>query len=873
MKKSYQFQPALGRRILCWILPYQERETLLGDFDEIYKDYIRNKGKIAAWLWYWGQILFLLPSFFKNAIYWSFQMFKNYLKTALRNINRYKGYSFINIAGLAIGMTCCILLFSFVRSEINYDRFHENIKDIYRVLFVLEDDIQTVQMAPLGPALSAEFPDITTTVRLWQGNSVVRRGEELFSEQILYADPDFLKMFTFSLLIGSSEQALSDSHSVVISKETALKYFGNKDPLGAQLSIKLGGRFHDFKVTGITREFSRNSSIRFDFLLPFSNITQTLGAEYLNNWGSLANNTFVLFNPGGNPAGVEAQSQEIGKKYFSGFFESFHESLEDFRIVLQPFSEYHLGAFPGGNGLAPNSNRVNIYILSGIAFIILLIAGFNFMNLSMGLASTRFREIGMRKVLGASRRQLVRQFLLEATVLSFLALVTGMVLANLLLPTFNSITGTQLVLNNLSDWRSISLLVGLSFLVGMTAGLYPALIQSRHKIADIFKGSLKIGGGNLLTKTLVVIQFASSIFFIVSAIFMLLQLRFLKSEDIGFDKKQVIIVPFGGGWYSTSEEEKNYYRYKDVISQHTGIINVAGSSKQLTRGISSTIIQIDSRKIRIYRFKVDEDFLDTLGLELLEGRNFLPSSQLDRNNAVIVNETFVKELGLMDPVDKQLAGILLSPIDDPIIIGIVRDYNFRPLKYEIEPAVLMIHSRLPILYAYVKINPHDIQKTVAFLKNTWNQMFPEQLFSYYFLDDIVNSNYRNEERWNRIISYASALAIMIACMGLFGLVSLVIAHRRKEIGIRKVLGATTARIGLLICRDFLVLVGIANILAWPSSYFFITKWLADFPYRIGIGVETFFLGGIITLGVAGLSISYLVTKSARTNPVESIRCE
>ncbi len=203
MKKSYQSQPALGRKILCWILPYQERETLLGDFDEIYKDYIRNKGKIAAWLWYWGQILFLLPSFFKNAIYWSFQMFKNYLKTALRNINRYKGYSFINIAGLAIGMACCILLFSFVRSEINYDRFHKNIKDIYRVLFTLKDDIQTVQMAPLGPALAAEFPDITMTVRLWQGNSVVRRGEELFSEQILYADPDFLKMFTFSLLIGS----------------------------------------------------------------------------------------------------------------------------------------------------------------------------------------------------------------------------------------------------------------------------------------------------------------------------------------------------------------------------------------------------------------------------------------------------------------------------------------------------------------------------------------------------------------------------------------------------------------------------------------------------------------------------------------------
>ena len=847
--------------------------SIAGDLEEEFNGIVVEKGIIIAQIWYLEQILILIPTFILSSFYWSIQMFKNYLKTALRYIRRRKLYSIINIFGLAVAMACCILLFSFIRSEINYDRFHKNIKDIYRVLFALKDGIHTVQMAPLAPAIAAEFPEIIMSVRFWQGSSVVKSGDNLFTEQILYADPNFLSMFTFPLLTGSSEKALVDPYSVILSEKTAVKYFGSNNPLGTQLSIKLGERFHNFIVTGIAQEIPLNSSLRFDFLLPFSNIIHTLGTEYLSNWTSLATNTFIMLRPGGNPTGIEAQSHEIAKKYFSGFLEAFHRSPEELRFILQPFSEYHLGPFGGGNGLAPHSNKANIYILSGIAFIILLIACFNFMNLTVGLASTRFREVGMRKVLGAGKRQLVRQFLLEAIVLSFISLLAGMVLAVLLLPVFNSFIGMQLVLNHLGDWRSISLLASLSILIGITAGLYPALIQSRFNIVEIFKGSQKIGGKNLLTRLLVIIQFASSIFFIVSAIFMFLQLRFIKSKDIGFNKEQVVIVSFGGGWYSTSDKEQDYYRYKNAITGHARIINVAGSSKQLTRGLSSAPIQYEDRKINIYYFKVDEDFLNTLGLELLAGRNFRSSSPSDKNKAIIVNEMFVKKLELKDAVGKQLTGIRLGLIDDPVIIGVVKDYNFRPLKHKIEPAVLIMHYRRPILYAYIKIDPHDVQKTIAFLGNSWSQMFPEQPFNYYFLDDIVEGNYRNEERWNRIIGYASALAIMVACMGLFGLVSLVVAYRRKEMGIRKVLGATAARISLLICRDFLVLVGISNILAWPAAYFFITKWLADFPYRIDIGVDTFFFGGIITLCVAGLSISYLVIKSARANPVESIRYE
>jgi len=865
--------PKLAKLIIHQIAKSINELSIAGDLEEEFNGMAVEKGIILARIWYLRQILILIPAFLLSSFYWSMQMLKNYLKITLRNIRLRKLYSAINIIGLTIAIACSILIFSSIHSEITYDRFHKNIKDIYRVLIAIKDDIYTFQMAPLAPALAADIPDIISSVRLWQGSSVIKRGNNLFTEQILYVDPDFLSIFTFPLLIGSSEKALANPYSVVLSEEAALKYFGTNHPLGALLSIKIGNSFYDFEVTGIAKKIPQNSSIRFDFLLPFSNITHTLGIEYLNNWTSLATNTFIMFGPDSEPTGIEAQTPDIVKKYLLGFLEAWNRSYEDFHFILQPFSEYHLGPYGGGNGLAPFGNRTNLYILSGIALIILLIACFNFMNLSVGLASTRFREVGMRKVLGADKRQLIRQFLFEATVLSFFSLLAGMILAIVFLPVFNYLTGKKIVLYYMGDWKWISLSAGFAILIGMAAGFYPALVQSRIRIVEIFKGRQKIGGKNLLTRLLIIIQFASSIFFIVSAIFMFQQLKYVKSKDIGLNMEQVIILPLGGGWYSTTDKEQDYYRFKSAIAGHDGIISVSGCSHQLTRGFSQSPIQNKGRKITVYDFKVDEDFLETLGLELLEGRNFRSSSASDINKAVIVNEAFVKELELENPIGKQLKDIGWSLIDDFIIIGVVKDYNFRPLMHNIESSVLVMLPRRSILYAYVKIDILNVQNTVAFLRNTWSQMFPDQPFSYYFLEDIVQENYQDEERWSSIISYASAFAVILACMGLFGLVSLVVSNRRKEIGIRKVLGANAARISILLCWDFLVLVSIANILAWPTAYFFITKWLADFHYRIGIRAVIFLLGSIITLCVAGLSISTLIIKSLRANPVDSIRYE
>ena len=690
----------------------------------------------------------------------------------------------------------------------------------------------------------------------------------------MFADPSFLTMFTFPMIKGNTAEALSTPDAIVITDKIAQKYFGTDEPIGEQLSLQIGNAYYTFTVYGVTTSVPSHSSIQFSFLIPFARMAYVFGDEYLTDWSSFETNTFILLDSSAQPTALEAKSRSFAEKYLADLLREADDNVGDFRFQLQSFPRYHLGDIQGGNGLSSTGNRSGLYILSGIVLLILLTACFNFMNISIGLSSTRFKEIGTRKVLGSKRIQLIRQFLEEAIVMVFFSMIAGILLALLFWPAFTALTGLDLVPQRyFLSWQSILAVVGFGILLGLFAGSYPAFLLTRYHSADIFKGRQKLGGNNVFTRSIIILQFAVSVTLIICTIVITQQVTYWNNKPLGFTQERVVVIPFGGGWYSTSHLEDNYRLFKNEILNEANILKVTGISSLLTRGLSSTSVQKEGRRITIYRNKVDIDFLETLQIKLIAGRNFLENSQSDIQNSIIVNEAFVRELELKTPLGAPLEYERISPVDNPVIIGVVEDFNFRSLKYKIDPQMLMLHPSRPIRYALVKIAAEDAQFTIDSLKRAWSKINPDLPFNYYYLDEVVASNYRNEQKWSRISRYAASIAIVIACLGLFGLVSLVVAHRSKEIGIRKVLGASVPGIVKLLSSDFMLLILLSNILSWPVGYFIMKQWLRNYTYHTDLKLYVFITATFITVLITLLTISYHSVKAALANPVDSLKYE
>jgi putative ABC transport system permease protein len=800
-------------------------------------------------------------------------MLKNYIRIAIRNLLKHKGYSFINLFGLAIGLACCILLANLILNELSYDKFHEKAVRIHRVILAIKGETETSTPAPLAPALEQQIPEIEKAVRFWRTQGVARYEAKMFVEPILFADPAFLEMFSFPLAQGNAAQALKDPNSVILSAAMAEKYFGTENPIGKVLTFDLGNETQAMAVTGVLLPMPENSSLKFGFLLPFEKAELVLGDGFLQNWGSFDPNAFVLLADPNQVKSTEEKFIAFVEKNLGGMLAAEKLSPNDFQIKLQPFTAYHLGAISGGNGLSPRGNPMTLLILSGIAMAILFIACFNFTILSLGRSSSRFKEFGMRKVLGAERQQLFKQFIFETLVLSLLALILAMGAAEAFAPTFGNLADRTLSFGyeRLLFW---AVLIGLTLFVGFVAGGYPAWRFSKLQATEVFKNKLKFGGKNLFTKALIVTQFVLSASFITITLLMAQQFRFVSHKDLGFEKEQIVVIPTRAGFQNVESGDRIFNFMKNELAGHPNIVAVTAMSFSFARGLSSTGVEKDGKTVEVFHYRLDYDLITTLGMQLTAGRNFSREISTDAQ-AVIVNESFVKEFELASPVMGQTFTKFESRAvpANPTIIGVVKDFHFQSLRSAIEPAVLYVRPSMALSNILVKIAPAEVAVSLSLIEQKWKLANPTQPFDFSFLDADLDRQYRAEKRLEAIVSYAAVFAIFISCLGLFGLASFAAEQRTKEIGIRKVLGASVEQMVALLSRDLTRLVLIAVIAATPISYFFINRWLQNFAYKIDLGIGIFILAGALALIIALLTVSYQSIKAALANPVKALRYE
>jgi len=792
-------------------------------------------------------------------------MFWNYLKIAWRNIKRYKGYSFINIFGLAIGLACCILILLWIQDELNFDRFHTNADNLYRIVTEFHKTEPVTHYwpvcAPLAPALKEEYPEIikaTRFTRLRRGQ-LIKFGEKIFLEpRICLTDPDFFTMFTFLFLEGDPQTALSNPNSIVLVESVSAKYFGNENPVGKVLNIN---NEFDFTVTGILKDIPENSTIQFDFLIPFIRIEDFEKAwAVLDNWTLSGFATYVQLE---KKASAETLVNKIA------YYLKNHVPESEDVIYLQPFEDVHLYSSHIQFSVEGQGDIAYVFIFSLVAFFVLIIASINFMNLATARSATRAREVGLRKVVGATRAQLIRQFFCESVGMAFFSLILAVVLVELFLPAFANLSGKILVLDFSSHYHIVLAIVIITLITGFISGTYPALFLSSLRPVKVLKGALKTEGrGFLFRRILVVSQFSLSILLIICTIVVSQQIGYIQNKKLGLNREHVVYLPI------REYLAEKYETFKTELDNTAGIMNVAASSSLPTSGVILTTDKVSwegknpEDNVVLEVTSTGYDFIETFDMEVVEGRSFSKEFLTDEEEAVVINETAKKIIGMEDPVGKQL----ILGDSATTIIGVVKDYHFKSLHSEIEPLILAL---VPSLYRYVfiKLEARDVPSTLASIKSNWNMFFPDTPFEYHFLDEAYDKLYRSEQRMGILFNYFTVLAILISCLGLFGLASFMAGKRTKEIGIRKVLGASLSGIIMLLNKQFTKWVLIANFISWPIAYYAMSKWLQGFAYRINLGIWTFALAALIALVIAVMTVSYQSVKAALNNPANSLRYE
>ena len=798
-------------------------------------------------------------------------MFYNYLKIALRNLRKFKVHSCINITGLAVAIAFCILAFLFVRHEISYDTFHENGDRIYMALTQksrfgasrAKGDTPPI----LAPTLVENMPEIESAVRMY-GWSVmdgvpVIHNDHVFNMSGFYVDPGFFRMFSFPIISGNPETALQGNNAVVITKSMAKRYFEDLDPIGKTLTIRLRGKMETFFIAGIV-EVPENSCIQFDFVLSFA-----LKESAQQGWGSNNLYTFLQLREGVVPSVLEQKAKTFFKSYFRERDDN--KRSEEYFLSLLPLKKLYLNTIIE-EWLTLQSDPRYSYIISAIALFMLLIACVNFVNLTIGLYSTRIKEVSVRKVVGASRGNLIKQYLSEAMAISFFALVGGVTLASLLLPLFNQLLNTNLVIEIRNLWLPI---LGLVILITVFSGLYPAIILSGFQPVTVFRGNFKLTGNNTFSRILIVLQFSVSIILVVTTLTMSRQMRYLHKIDLGFRGDQVVVIDVGGWSAGLSEDEvrRMMANYRQEALQNTNLISMTMTSMSYGRGDGwGSSFNCEDRVIRNDTYSVGYDYTETLGISVLKGRDFSREFPADFKESILVNESMVKALRWDDPIGKRI------PTENRqlqgTIIGVLEDVYLTSMHEALRPAVYhlqMINGSFR--YIVIRIQARNLLSTLERLKTLWQEAIPYQPFLYSFLNDDVEAVFREDERWLEVARFSSMIAVFIACLGAFGLTSLTLARRTKEVGIRKVLGASITRIIHLLTREFTVLVLIANVIAWPVAWLFLRNWLQDFVYRIQLGPATFCFGALITLLIVLSTIGLQIIQSAKANPVEALRCE
>ena len=784
-------------------------------------------------------------------------MIKNYLKVALRNIKKSKIYSFVNISGLAIGMACCFLIFLYVQHEFSYDRFHEKPNQIYRVTaeWLVEGQAQIYQTtaAPVASALMNDFPEVQNAARVRRTRAIIYHSSQSYVERRVYlVDPSFFDIFNFPLIRGNPKTALGNPHSIVLTEKSSEKYFGREDPIGKTLTF--GKRF-DFEITGIAKDVPPNSHLNFDFLVRFDFINEYTNFNYLASWRAWNFHTYVLLQKDFSLSDFKEKTAAFIKKYRG------KDSTNPQSLHLHPLTKINLETY---------GKLKYIYFFSAIAIIILILVCINFMNLSVARSSTRIREIGMRKVMGANRPQLIKQFLGESIVMAFLALPLALLLASMVLPAFNSLLMTQVQTNYFQNLPFILSIFGITLASSLISGSYPALYLSAFQPVQSLKGELKSRRGVLCLRSLLVIfQFSISIILIISTIAIYHQMKYIQNMNLGFNKDFIVNVPiFEPGLRQQSDYVKSELLQNPSISSATVSSFYPGSYPNQSVDWEG---RKEDEELMMAWYSVDHDFIRTFEMEIVEGRDFSRGFPSDIQSAYILNETAAKGFGWESAVGKQF---MVERADFTMgkVIGVMKDFHFASLHHNIRPLALVLDPEGGDHFS-LKIAPKNMSGTLSFIEKKFKEFAPNAPFNYSFVDDEIAELYMEEERLGKLISSFSVLAILIACLGLLGLASFAINRRTKEIGIRKVLGATVSNIIILLTREFSKLVLLANIFAWPIAFYVMKKWLQNFAYRIDIGLWLFVLSALLALFIAVLTIGYHAIRAAFANPADSLRYE
>lgn len=863
--------PRWGRWILSRILPAQLKPTASADFEEIYARILTKSGVKKANCWYWKSILMAAVPFLFTAIHWRFIMIKEYLKLTFRHSRRRKGVALINMGGLAVALASCILVFYFIRDEFSFDRFHTHIDSIYevksKVMYKGDSEVFLETEGPVGPTLAADFYEVEAATRMAKADLIVQTGDKIFRQKGIGVDPSFLDVFSFPLVGGDSATALKDPDSVVLSAETAQLFFGSGDPLGEVISLKIGNDTSNYVVSGITGEIPANSSITYDLLLPILRVKGTK----LDLWNTgLDAACFIRLGKGTNPKALEAKFSSTIDKYLSS------EGSKGSHYLF-PFADYHKGhgSYSFSSILEPRSSPSYSYILAGIAFLVLLIAGFNFMNLSVAAAAAgRIKEIGMRKVLGAERKQLFHQFSFEGMLLSLASLALGFLIALTVLPVFNRFAGKELHLDLLGQGFPLLVLILFAALLGILAGFYPGWLLSRVRPVDLFRGRFLLGRKSSFNRVFLLFQFGISMFLIITTGFLYRQHQHLLKADLGYVPERVVVLNLRHLTPQFQQTSDFLPKLKSRLLQYPEIKSVSGAYSGMSSWSAIIGRPVGTKDIQVIRFNnVDEDFIETLGISMAAGRWFSSEFPSDKSDAVVVNEAFIRRFNVTEPIERTVSEFFRFRGPEKII-GVVRDFNFDSLRRPIEPAMinLTIESE-SVQKVFIKLEAGDISRSINIIKKEFAAAVPGYPFLYSFLDDEVANQYESERHWSFMVAIVCLFAILIACSGAFALALKMAASRTKEIGIRKVLGASVFRIIGILVAEFVLIAGASVILAWPASFFTMHKVLADYPYRIPLSFWMFFGGGVLVVALTLATVGLQALRSSVKNPVESLRLE
>jgi ABC-type antimicrobial peptide transport system permease subunit len=837
----------------------EERENFEEYAASVYRELLLTKGQRSARLWFWSQFIRSLPRVVIKSIKGDISMLKNYLKTAIRNIRRQKLYSLINISGLAVGLVCCMLILLWVHDEWSYDRFHKHADQIHRAIIVDPnvglDKSLAVTPIPLAPAIKNEIPEITHATRISPSEMRFVVQDSRFDERGLLVSPDFFKIFSFPFIQGDPEKIMTDLNTVAISEKTAKKFFGTIDPIGQILRTERGP---EFLITGVFQDTPSQSHLRFDYLMNFRHLEQ-MGRD-LNRWMDVSFYTYLMLEKN---ASIQNVIQKIT--------ECHNTHLPDLKVTyrLQPLKQLYLDPPFMFDNIALHGSRQSVIIFSIIAVAILIIACINFINLSTARAVRRSMEVGLRKVVGAKRSQLIRQFFSESALVTIMASLLAFGGMALFLPAFNTLVSKQISAAILKNGFVLFGFLSIILLAGLGSGTYPALYLSSFQPVKVIKRAPSQSmRGSLLRKMLIVFQFTLTIVVMTYVLTLEKQLRYIRQMDLGYDKSHLLAVPM------QRDMARQYETVKQELLQSPNILNATATANLPMHLQSATLVEewegkATEAKVHLKILWVDEDYVKTFRMEMAEG-NFFSKERSSDQYGFVLNQAAVRAMALEDPIGKRA----IINETEGYVIGVVKDFHFRSLHHAIEP---MVFINEPVLFynMVIRLAPNALraQKTIQYVETLWKKFAPDNPFIYSFLDKQLNSLYHGEQLMGTIFRCFSGLTIFIACFGLLGMASFTAEQRTKEIGIRKVLGASVPGIVGSLVREFTKWVVLANLLAWPVAYYFMNKWLQNFAYRTGLSIWIFLLSGLAALGIALFTVSYKSIKAATANPVDSLRYE